>query len=1436
MPRPFQPRSTGATAPWTAGAAAYTVKRGDTLSHIAKRHQVPLAALLKANPHLTTSARRGGDLIFAGDSVVIPAAPRQPSAQRQVSGEQSGGKGQAAAATGQVEAGRATATATATGTPAAAGATKSTLSPEQAAEVIKPLIESGKPEAVSGLAAKFATALQEEKNVAKLLDSTKNDPVALLETLQDPESVPSKLAPAVAAQGAARAREQGTLVAMRAEVQTQLERPELKAALTKLEALDKLPDDQREAAFQKLSGEEGLAVVAANRTHTFDLALDVQARIEAAQGDPAKLVEAYTNSKPEQLDVALTAVVREAKKLDKLQEVHTILSAKAKPAYTLTEDFKAKVRELQATQGPEVAEAALQQAPPEVLEAFRVVKQLNLMGEALVATSQVAAAKDDATTLAAIALSVPNSVHPFALQEIVEASRARGPQAVAALHDSVVELISKTVGPGLAALRAQPAAKQAAYFAALPEQEQQRLVLGQGLETLRDVVAVEAAVAKAGTDPAKLIAAVTRAVAPEEAAAIVSGALAEPMTAEWNAALMKATSGALESFAPALEKRTAAVRAGTSPEAFAKTLTPAEQATLATAERIAGLRSSVAAANQARLEKELPQNFEETRLKSGEPLAPAAVKALEGQLGLGDKAVFAKALEQLKPKLEDLQSFTEAVTSPEVANSLVGDIPVKALMSSLTPPGGRAELIVPNKEFEVAGGVLDTMFAHEVMIKVVDANNDASFYALPKGARRQMDLKPDVAKKLRAAFEKANQTGDGEAGFLETQRTVFAGLPAGATQAQLNATIELLRKEDPKAHDEVVAAFAYKATFNNYPMNPNDLSTLLTQTREQSPEDFAFFMKGILSDEKLKESKTLEPLLKELASGDDASRAKFKVLQERVAAMATTLPVASVRFPPGADGKPMVALKTSLVGVKEGSTILADVDLGRMKGFAAQHGEALAQAYFAPSQLSDHAPKTYAKPYALENLVAETLELGYNDKTQAWAETAEGQAQLKAGTMPDFAVYPESGNSAVKTVTDQINAITRGRGPDAKPEVELTPLMHLTNDGRTVPVTLFKVTGPNGPMFVDLGGNRYTSFKHYRETNQEAPGTLLAPKDGVLELDEQGQVKVESFLGGQTVTSVASMNWVNENLLTARTMDNASWLLTGAGLVATATAVGSGVGVGMMAIGQGMRTAAVAGTRRAIAKATAKKLAGQALYHSSKLGHRVAAPMVNRLMATKAGSVGIAASNWIAMGGGAGFMGYGLANVVPQIGWVNEHSELGAWDTWSPALDVDTQEGYGKRQLLMGAAMTGLGIVGMGSGLAMSRVLSNPVRVANLMAKPTRGGKALANTVLYSNAINLPVTGAMTADMMRYRSQFGGLMDGEMRSSLDANVMMNAVGGLTGLMTAVDPKALELRGTRIDRKHQAHAAQAAKEPLLPPMPSLGGLKGLLKKKKKPSTP
>lgn len=53
----------------------YVVRPNDTLSEIAVRHGVLLSDLLKANPELTTEARRRGNLIFPNDQVRIPAKP-----------------------------------------------------------------------------------------------------------------------------------------------------------------------------------------------------------------------------------------------------------------------------------------------------------------------------------------------------------------------------------------------------------------------------------------------------------------------------------------------------------------------------------------------------------------------------------------------------------------------------------------------------------------------------------------------------------------------------------------------------------------------------------------------------------------------------------------------------------------------------------------------------------------------------------------------------------------------------------------------------------------------------------------------------------------------------------------------------------------------------------------------------------------------------------------------------------------------------------------------------------------------------------------------------------------------------------------------------------------------------------------------------------------
>ncbi len=53
--------------------APYTVEKGDTLSHIARRYQTSVADLLDENPYLDTSRRKYGDLILPGDVIEMPS-------------------------------------------------------------------------------------------------------------------------------------------------------------------------------------------------------------------------------------------------------------------------------------------------------------------------------------------------------------------------------------------------------------------------------------------------------------------------------------------------------------------------------------------------------------------------------------------------------------------------------------------------------------------------------------------------------------------------------------------------------------------------------------------------------------------------------------------------------------------------------------------------------------------------------------------------------------------------------------------------------------------------------------------------------------------------------------------------------------------------------------------------------------------------------------------------------------------------------------------------------------------------------------------------------------------------------------------------------------------------------------------------------------------
>lgn len=57
-------------------AKTVTVKKGDTLSAIARRNHESLAKLKKDNPGLFTKAHRGGNLIFPGNKVKIGTAKK----------------------------------------------------------------------------------------------------------------------------------------------------------------------------------------------------------------------------------------------------------------------------------------------------------------------------------------------------------------------------------------------------------------------------------------------------------------------------------------------------------------------------------------------------------------------------------------------------------------------------------------------------------------------------------------------------------------------------------------------------------------------------------------------------------------------------------------------------------------------------------------------------------------------------------------------------------------------------------------------------------------------------------------------------------------------------------------------------------------------------------------------------------------------------------------------------------------------------------------------------------------------------------------------------------------------------------------------------------------------------------------------------------------
>lgn len=60
-------------------AKTVTVKKGDTLSAIARRNHESLAQLKKDNPGLFTKAHRGGNLIFPGNKVKISTAKKTRS-------------------------------------------------------------------------------------------------------------------------------------------------------------------------------------------------------------------------------------------------------------------------------------------------------------------------------------------------------------------------------------------------------------------------------------------------------------------------------------------------------------------------------------------------------------------------------------------------------------------------------------------------------------------------------------------------------------------------------------------------------------------------------------------------------------------------------------------------------------------------------------------------------------------------------------------------------------------------------------------------------------------------------------------------------------------------------------------------------------------------------------------------------------------------------------------------------------------------------------------------------------------------------------------------------------------------------------------------------------------------------------------------------------
>lgn len=73
-PRAKPVSATGSSAPVAAGAA-YTVKKGDTLSHIAQAHKVKVADLRTLNNLSGDSIREGQKLTLPASAVSVPAVP-----------------------------------------------------------------------------------------------------------------------------------------------------------------------------------------------------------------------------------------------------------------------------------------------------------------------------------------------------------------------------------------------------------------------------------------------------------------------------------------------------------------------------------------------------------------------------------------------------------------------------------------------------------------------------------------------------------------------------------------------------------------------------------------------------------------------------------------------------------------------------------------------------------------------------------------------------------------------------------------------------------------------------------------------------------------------------------------------------------------------------------------------------------------------------------------------------------------------------------------------------------------------------------------------------------------------------------------------------------------------------------------------------------------